>query len=195
MTPNILYLLTTMSFAFMFLGFFLIFHGLHGKFWFGSDLNNASVGVIMMVLGFVLFINIPSNPFTELPERDWNTIEIQNITSLSRDQSSSIHGGASFLLGTGHGVINGKTVTEYTFYKVLPDGYQVGTMDATNVFIREDENRFPYIEQDHHHSKLATKIYNDTGNIDLYEYGFETDTVTKTVIHVPNGTIYKDYTV
>ena len=154
----------------------------------------------LMISALILCIFIPihayaesQRPYTITPEKQWTTTQIQNITSLSDDQRWSMNGGGSFFLGCGQVSINGGSVPQYIFYKVTPQGYQLGTLDATNVFIKEDENNYPYIEWDYSHSTTALKQWSDDGSVDYTLNGAQTDTLTNTYIHVPKGTIIKDY--
>jgi hypothetical protein len=153
------------------------------------------------VLILILCITIPlhfyaegQRPVTITPDRSWNTTQIQNITSISNDQRWSMEGGGSFFLGCGEVSVNGGSSQEYTFYKVTPNGYQLGTLDATNVFIKEDENKYPYIEWDYSHYTTPLKRWDDDGSVDKFDMNGETtDKLMITYIHVPNGTIIKDY--
>lgn len=153
------------------------------------------------VLILVLCISIPlhfhaegQRPYTITPDHSWNTTQIQNITSLSSDQRWSMEGGGSFFLGCGQVSVNGGSVPQYVFYKVTPNGYQLGTIDATNVFIKEDENKYPYIEWDYSHYTASLKRWDDDGSTkDYYMNGATTDKLMITYIHVPIGTIIKDY--
>lgn len=153
-----------------------------------------------IILMLVLCISIPTyfyaegqRPYTTAPEHNWNTTQIQNITSLSDDQRWSMNGGGSFFLGCGRVSINGDSVPEYVFYKITPNGYQLGTLDATNVFIKEDENKYPYVEWDYLHTTAPLKQWTDDNSVDYKMNGEETSKLVATYIHVPNGTIIKDY--
>ena len=68
-------------------------------------------------------------------------------------------------------------------------------MDAEGVIISENENMYPYIERDYTHSTNGLKHWTDNGQIDTVLNGAQTDTLTDTIIHVPNGTIYRNYSV
>ncbi len=155
---------------------------------------------ICLVLFLILCVTIPihfyaedQRPYTITPQNTWNDIQIQNITSLSEDQRWSMNGGGSFFLGCGRAHINGGSVNQYVFYKVTPNGYQLGTLDADNVFIKEDENKYPYIELDYLHTTNPLKQWDDDGKIDYTMNGAETSKLIATYIHVPIGTIIRDY--
>jgi len=154
----------------------------------------AIIGIVLIIIGVA--IAIPSDsmrPYTIIPEHSWNATTIQNITSLGDGQSYSMSGEGHFFLGSGSISINGHTSPQYVFYKVMPQGYQIGTLDATDVFVREDENNYPYIEWDYHHNIAPLKTMNDTHAVDYYINGAETVTLATTIIHIPNGTVIKDY--
>lgn len=153
---------------------------------------------IILIFGIVVFIPLhfhaeSQRPHTIIPEKTWTTTDIQNITSLSGDQRWSINGGGSFFLGCGQVLINGGSVPQYVFYKITPNGYQIGTLDATNVFIKEDENIYPFIEWEYSHSTLPLKRWDDNGDVDYNMNGKETKSLIATYIHVPKGTVIKEY--
>jgi hypothetical protein len=131
--------------------------------------------------------------YTVTPSNSWSTTQIQNITSLSEEQRWSMNGGGLFFLGCGQVYINGGSINQYVFYKVTPNGYQLGTLNATDVFIKEDENKYPYVEWVYSHTTTPLKQWNDDGSVDYQMNGKETATLVATYIHVPNGTIIKDY--
>jgi hypothetical protein len=171
-------------------GFFLIFIA------FGiREPGLILLGIMLIIMGGIFTAQLSNTDYTTIPGKTWNTTEIQNITSLSADTAWEINGHGKFVLGSGRSVINGQSSHEYTFYKVTPDGYQMGTINAEGVFIRQDEETFPYIERVHQHVKTDTVVYNNTGQVDSIYNGWETDSVIMTVFHVPNGTIMKDYSV
>jgi len=156
------------------------------------------VGGIILLL--ICCVSIPTHfyaeaqrPYTMTPQHNWDTTQIQNITSLSDDQRWSMNGGGSFFLGCGQVYVNGESINEYVFYKITPNGYQLGTLDAVNVFIKEDENKYPYVEWVYSHTTNPLKQWNDNGEIDYNMNGKETSKLIATYIHVPNGTIIKDY--
>lgn len=152
------------------------------------------IGVVICCITLPLhFYAEGQRPFTITPEKEWTTTNIQNITSLSGDERWAIGGGGSFFLGCGQVYINGGSVPEYVFYKITSDGYQLGTLDATNVFIKEDENKYPYIEWKYSHSTLQLKQWDDNGEVDYVMNGKGTSELIVTYIHVPNGTIIKEY--
>jgi hypothetical protein len=157
------------------------------------------IGVcVILILALCIFIPIhfyaeSQRPYTITPEKTWTTTDIQNITSLSGDQRWSINGGGSFFLGCGQVLINGGSVPQYVFYKITPNGYQIGTLDATNVFIKEDENIYPFIEWEYSHSTLPLKRWDDNGDVDYNMNGKETKSLIATYIHVPKGTVIKEY--
>jgi len=137
-------------------------------------------------------------PYTITPAYTYESTEIENITSLADSSAWGITGRGSFILGTGSASINGGSRPVYVYYGVTPLGYQLRTIDSTNTYmsatyIREDENKFPYIECISLHRVSEKKMWTDTGEADHIRSG--TDIVTKTIsiIHVPNGTIYKQY--
>lgn len=181
------------------IGIFLILVGFACLFEFYSSIAPA---LILILVGIMLFLGgaygqvwaNDQRPFTIIPANNWGTITTQNITSLSDGSTYSMNGHGSFFLGSGHVSLNGRTTTQYVFYKVMPDGYQIGTLDATNVFIREDENNYPYIEWDYTHTTAPLKRWDDNGDIDYTQNGAESSVLTKTIIHVPKGTVIKDYT-
>lgn len=96
-------------------------------------------------------------------------------------------------MGCGQVLINGGSVPQYVFYKITPNGYQIGTLDATNVFIKEDENIYPFIEWEYSHSTLPLKRWDDNGDVDYNMNGKETKSLIATYIHVPKGTVIKEY--
>lgn len=168
---------------------------------FGSpSIFTSTVIKICIVLFLICCVSIPTHfyaegqrPYTITPQHDWNTVQIQNITSLSDDQRWSMNGGGHFFLGSGTMIINGGSVHEYVFYKVTPNGYQLGTLDATNVFIKEDENKYPYVEWVYSHTTNPLKRWDDDGTVDYTMNGKESVALVGTYIHVPDGTIIKDY--
>lgn len=130
-------------------------------------------------------------PFTITPAQSWDTIETQNISSLSGGDAFSIHGSSSFILGSGSATIDGDTRQIYTFFKQVNGGYQKGTIGAENVIIKEDEQTHPYIEWDYSHATTEGKTYNDLG---YWSYdGRRVDKLMATYIHVPNGTIVQEF--
>ncbi len=155
----------------------------------------AVVAICILCISIPLYFYAESQrPVTITPAKEWTTTNIQNITSLSGNQRWSVDGGGSFLLGSGTIYINGGSVHEYAFYKTTPNGYQLGTLDATNVFIKEDENKYPYIEWVYSHSKKPLKQWEDEVKVDWNMDGEETTRLVATYIHVPNGTVIKEYT-
>ena len=134
-------------------------------------------------------------PYEITDARSWNTTEIQNITCLSDGTAWSVKGGGHFVLGTGTVVVNGQSRDVYSYYKETSQGYLRGSLDAANVYIREDENLHPYIEWDYSHSKTGLKRFTDDGSTDYTLNGAHPDTLTSTIIHVPNGTVYREFSV
>lgn len=164
-------------------------------FSFGIVKKFAIVAICILCISIPLYFYAESQrPVTITPAKEWTTTDIQNITSLSGDQRWSVNGGGSFFLGSGAIQINGKSTHEYIFYKTTPNGYQLGTLDATNVFIKEDENVYPYIEWVYSHSTLPLKRWEDEEKVDWNMDGEETTRLVATYIHVPNGTVIKEYT-
>ena len=165
--------------------------------------NFSKAGLLVIFLGGVIFA--PSiflvgyaqdqRPYEITDARSWDTTEIQNITCLNDGTAWSFKGGSHFILGTGTAVVNGQSRDVYTYYKETPQGYLRGSLDATNVYIREDEDLHPYIEWDYSHSKAGLKRFTDDGSTDYTLNGAQTDTVTATIIHVPNGTVYREFSV
>jgi hypothetical protein len=172
----------------------------------------TTIGILIGFIGIILIVGgmytsdwaTSQRPINITSGSEWNSTTIQNITSLSNNQNWIINGHGSFesaftLIRQGTTNINGGTGEEYVFYKVMPQGYQIGTLDATNVFVREDENTYPYIEWDYQHIISAvTRFSDDETLVGIRDprysgNGVETDTLTETIIHVPNGTIIKDY--
>ncbi len=179
---------------------FLFFTEMNPAFAFRPSVFSPFVIKMCIILVGVCCVTIPllfyaegQRPYTITPEHSWNTTEIQNITSLSSDQSWSMNGGGNFFLGCGQVSINGGSHQEYVFYKITLNGYQLGTIDASNVFIKEDENKHPYIEWDYSHYSSPLKQWSDDNSIDHTLNGATSDTLVATYIHVPNGTIIKDY--
>jgi hypothetical protein len=165
--------------------------------------NFSKVGLLIIFLGGVIFA--PSTFLASYAQdqrhyeitdaRSWDTIEIQNITCLNDGTAWSVKGGGHFVLGTGTVVVNGQSRDVYTYYKETPQGYLQGSLDAANVYIREDENLHPYIEWDYSHSKMGLKRFTDDGSTDYTLNEAQTDTLTATIIHVPNGTVYREFSV
>jgi hypothetical protein len=185
-----------MAFAF---GIFIMMGGLFisifaGRFSYG--LAALIVGVIVASFGsFCASYAFDQRPYEITDARSWNTTEIQNITCLSDGTAWSVKGGGHFVLGTGTAVVNGQSRDVYYYYKETSQGYLRGSLDAANVYIREDENLYPYIEWDYSHSKTGLKRFTDDGSTDYTLNGAQTDTLTATIIHVPNGTVYREFSV
>jgi hypothetical protein len=174
---------------------FDISHTTQSLFSFGIVKKIAIVAACILCVSVPLYFYAESQrPVTITPAKEWTTTDIQNISSLSGNQRWSVDGGGSFLLGSGTIYINGGSVHEYAFYKTTPNGYQLGTLDATNVFIKEDENKYPYIEWVYSHSKKPLKQWGDEVKVDWKMDGKETTSLVATYIHVPNGTVIKEYT-
>jgi hypothetical protein len=169
----------------------------------GIHIFDGEVVVILLILAMATFgggwliydYADAQRPFEVINGTSWNTSTIQNITDLSDGQSWSLHGSSRFTLGTGTVIVNGESRPTYYFYKIMPQGYQIGSLDATNVFICEDENLRPYIEWVYSHSTNQLKRWTDNGDIDYTLNGKQTDTLVATYIHVPNGTVYKQFSV
>ena len=182
-----------------FLGAIIVFFGFINSA--TSGLGKA--GFTVLILGFIIgaagVLVFPyaqdQRPYEIIDARSWDTVEIQNITCLNDGTAWSVKGGGHFVLGTGTAVINGQSRDVYSYYKETPQGYLRGSLDAANVYIREDENLHPYIEWDYSHSKTALKRFTDDGSTDYTLNGAQTDTLTATIIHVPNGTVYRVFSV
>jgi hypothetical protein len=165
--------------------------------------NSSKSGLLIIFLADVIFASgvclmsyaQDQRPYEITDASSWNTTEIQNITCLSDGTAWSVTGGGHFVLGTGTAVINGQSRDIYSYYKETPQGYLRGSLDAANVYIREDENLHPYIEWDYSHSTNALKRFTDDGSTDYTLNGAQTDTLTATIIHVPNGTVYREFSV
>ena len=172
-------------------------------FFISAGAGSLKSGAIIFILGITIFcagyFGMPyaqdQRPYEITDARSWNTTEIQNITCLSDGTAWSVKGGGHFVLGTGTVVVNGQSRDVYSYYKETPQGYLRGSLDAANVYIREDENLHPYIEWDYSHSTNALKRFTDDGSTDYTLNGAQTDTLTATIIHVPNGTVYREFSV
>ena len=154
------------------------------------------IGLLIGCTGYWVYpYAYDQRPYEITDARSWDTVEIQNITCLNDGTAWSVKGGGHFVLGTGTAVINGHSRDVYSYYKETPQGYLRGSLDAANVYIREDENLHPYIEWDYSHSKTGLKRFTDDGSTDSTLNGARTDTLTATIIHVPNGTVYREFSV
>ena len=148
-------------------------------------------GIVLMCIGIGTGMwCVDHRPYDTTPAYSWDVTTIQNITSLSNDDAFGISGKGSFTLGSGTSMVGGNTRQIYTFFKVLPEGYQRGTIDAENVIISEDEQTFPYIEWNYRHTKSERRVYLDNG--DSFG-GIQTDVLVSTYIHVPKNTVVKEY--
>lgn len=126
---------------------------------------------------------------------EFNTSEYQSIASLNDGQSFSMSGhgsaGFAFFLGFGSMSINGQTTPEYIFYKVTGnESYMLDTLPAAGVTIREDGGNNPRIEKVYHHSVTAKIVYTDDNET---SGGDESMCQTGMFIHVPKGTIIRNY--
>jgi len=126
-------------------------------------------------------------PFIITPGSSWNTSEYQPIVSLSDGQAFGMSGHGSFFLGIGSVSVNGQTTPQYVFYKNTSDGYQIGTMPAADVFVREDADQSgARIEWLYQHTLSDKKVFTDNG--ETYG-GAESVALIKKYIHVPPGTV------
>lgn len=169
-------------------GMIIAFFGMTNLHW------CALLGIAMVIIGGVgWFVCDSQRPFETTPASSWNTIEIQNISSLSGGDSFGVLGHGSFFLGSGSATVNGNTRQIYTFFKVIPSGgYQKGTLDAEGVTVLEDAPLYPYIEWDYSHARTPLKRYTDDGSI---SGGQVVDKLIATYIHVPNGTVMQEFKV
>lgn len=166
---------------------------------FSSKFERVAAGICTMVLLFGgAYYTETMRPYTITPAHTYESTEIENITSLADSSAWSISGGGVFILGTGSAFINGGSRPVYVYYGITPLGYQLRTINSANTFvgatyIREDENKFPYIEHISLHRVSEKKMWDDTGDTDYKLSGVDMITKTIAIIHVPNGTIYKQY--
>lgn len=153
----------------------------------------ALIGIVMIFVGMggAMFC-MDHRPFETTPAQAWDTVEIQNISSLSGGDSFGISGRGSFFLGSGSATVNGNTREIYRFNKVFPGGHQRGTIDAEGVTVIEDAQLYPYIEWKYSHATTEKKTYTDDGST---SGGYQVDKLMTTYIHVPNGTVMQEFKV
>ena len=159
----------------------------------------AVFGILMVVSGLVgagvaggeqqLLKN--ERPYESVPGYTFNTSEYQPIVSLSDGQTYGMSGRGSFFLGIGSVYVDGKTVPQYVFYKNLSEGYQLGTIPAEDVTIREDADkdgaRIEWLYQHTVSEKITYTDNNETWG------GKDTVTLIRKYIHVPPGTVIREY--
>jgi len=169
-------------------------------------LSFQSGGGMMGVMGFVIIlismvmmgfataeINTfqAERPFVVFPGYSFNTSDYQPIVSLSDGSTYGMSGGGSFFLGIGSVSVNGKTTPQYVFYKNLSDGYQLGTIPADDIVIREDADADnATIEWIYQHTISDKKVFSDNNES---VGGGESKALIKKYIHVPKGTVIKQY--
>lgn len=130
-------------------------------------------------------------PFVIYPSYSFNTSDYQPIVSLSDGSTYGMSGGGSFFLGIGSVSVNGKTTPQYVFYKNLSDGYQLGTIPAEDIIIKEDAGQNnATIEWLYQHTISDKKIFTDNNES---VGGGESKALIKKYIHVPAGTVIKQY--
>jgi hypothetical protein len=164
-----------------------------------TPLTVCFIGLILMASGgaTALYTNYEigclrnERVYTSVPSYIYTTSDYQPIMSLQDGQSYSMSGGGSFFLGIGSVSINGQTTPQYVFYKKLTDGYQLGTIPAGDIIIKEDADmNTSKIEWLYTHSVSEKKIYSDNGEI---VGGTESVSLTSKYIHVPKGTVKINY--
>jgi len=165
----------------------------------GGTLVAAFIGVVIIVSAMCggWFCNSEINslqadrPFVTYPGYSFNTSDYQSIVSLSDGSTYGMSGGGSFFLGIGSISVNGKITPQYVFYKKLPDGYQLGTIPAEDIIIKEDAGQNnATIEWLYQHTISDKKVFSDNNES---VGGGESKTLIKKYIHVPAGTVIKQY--
>jgi hypothetical protein len=164
-----------------------------------NSLGMAFLGVILIFgsIGVGAFSNAESNnlqdlrPFVTYPSYSFNTSDYQPIVSLSDGSTYGMSGGGSFFLGIGSVSVNGKTTPQYVFYKKLSDGYQLGTIPAEDIVIKEDAAQDnATIEWLYQYTISDRKVFKDNNES---VGGGESKALLKKYIHVPAGTVIKQY--
>ena len=164
-----------------------------------NSLGMAFLGVILIFgsIGVGTFSNAESNnlqdlrPFVTYPGYAFNTSDYQPIVSLSDGSTYGMSSGGSFFLGIGSVSVNGKTTPQYVFYKKLSDGYQLGTIPAEDIVIKEDAAQDnATIEWLYQHTISDKKVFKDNNES---VGGGESKALIKKYIHVPAGTVIKQY--
>jgi hypothetical protein len=85
---------------------------------------------------------------------------------------------------------------EYVYYEILPGGYyKLGTVSTDTALIKEDggnnptlEKKVEYTHMKEIHHALSPGIFEN-----YTEGGFEYPNSVTYIIHVPNGTVVKEY--
>lgn len=169
---------------------------------FGVEIN-AIIGFIVMGMGIFLFIGIMTfghgyivyindlRPTDITSSYSFNQSEFQSIASLEsqNEQPSQLSG--EFVLGSGEITGNSITTEYYTYYKSMGnDEFIFDKLPKDGVIIKEDGNPNPRIEWIFEHDISTRTVYKDTNES---VGGIESKTLLKTYIHVPKGTIIKDY--
>jgi hypothetical protein len=164
--------------------------------------GSGSMGVMgfVFIFGSIIVMGVATGeinslqadrPFVTYPGYLFNTSDYQPIVSLSDGSTYGMSGGGSFFLGIGSVSVNGKTTPKYVFYKKLSDGYQLGTIPAEDIVIKEDAAQDnATIEWLYQHTISDKKVFKDNNES---VGGGESKALLKKYIHVPAGTVIKQY--
>ncbi len=158
-------------------------------------------GVVLLVFGVLSILGCQygidyinnNRPFEITPAYEYNQSTFQQIASLKDNSvTNGINGHGAFFLGCGGMTISGgNTIPVYVFYKKMPDEeYIQGSIPSENVYIKEDGGDDPKIEWIYHHSVTEKKVFGDNGET---IGGSDSNSLIKTVIHIPVGTVKVDY--
>lgn len=164
---------------------------------FGRDSPINLGGIVLMLLiciGTLFGIGVVESMITMevTPSYNYNVSTYQPIASLK--DNSFVSGGGNFFLGIGSVKINENP--KYVYYEILPEGYyKLGSVSTDITLIKEDGGDNPTLEKKVEYTRMETKKRVPApGWAENYtEGGFEYMNSVVYILHVPNGTVVKEY--